>query len=384
MYNISNLVENETITIPLEAGGKNEIAWGTLAFVPTSSQTINAGKLVCINGTAEFVGQSILYTLKDDTPTEDGDIIQFTVQDIKGNVSKVGTVCVTFDTIPAPVADDLEVCTTCYSATPFFNVGDFATGNFVPALTEIVTQPTAGTIIQNGSTFSYIQNPATFLAVDEMDFKLVNANGVKSNTATAYLVRSCLGVFTNSIVDITCTAKTFNLFDLLSGNTYINAGTWTESTLTSPTYISQSGTITNGGQGTVNFTSILPGVYKFKHSGTLTAPGSFSLNNKNCPVDVEVEVTIIHTATPAITHTTNTNLSGNTYQVNFTVANVTNPSTITVTNNATPLTSFVINPQLSGTNGFFVVNLPSGTNNIVISALTVCNTTVTTNTSIVI
>ncbi len=382
MYNITNLAENETITIPLVAGGQFDIAWGTLQFVPTGTQSLLGTKLITLNGEAEFVGESIVYTLKDATPTGEADVIQFTVEDIMGNVSSVGSVCVTFNTIPAPVSDDLEVCTSCYSSTPFFNVGTYATGSYVSELTEVVTSPVSGTLVQQGSLFSYVQNTAVFDAVDEFTYKLKNANGVESNTSTVYLFRSCLGNFTNSIVDITCLPKTFNLFDLLSTSTYINSGTWAESTPSGTTYTAQGGTITGGANGTVNFTAITPGTYKFTHSGTLTAPGSFSSNNANCPLNVSVEVTIIHTATPAITYTTNTNLSGTTYQVNFTVANVTNPSTITVTNNAVPVTSFVVNPQLSGTNGYFVLTLGAGANALVISAITTCNTTVTTNTTI--
>lgn len=382
MYNISNLVENETVTIPLVAGGKYDIAWGTLTFVPTGSQSIVGTKLLTVNGEAEFVGESIVYTLKDATPTGEADVIQFTVEDVMGNVSAVAATCITFDSIPAPVSDDLEVCTSCYAATPFFNVGTYATGDYVSEFTEIVTQPVSGTLSQQGSLFSYVQNAAVFDAVDEFTYKLKNANGVESNTSTVYLVRSCLGNFTNTIVDITCLPKVFNLYDLLSTDTYINIGTWAESTPSGTTYTAQGGTITGGANGTVDFTSILPGTYKFTHSGTIAAPGSFSLNNENCPLNVSVEVTIIHTATPAITYTSNTLLSGTTYQVNFTVANVTNPTTITVTNNAVPVTSFVVNPQLTGTSGYFVITLGAGANALVISAITTCNTTVTTNTTI--
>lgn len=381
MYNITNLAVNETITIPLIAGGANSINWGSLEFVPTGSQSLSGTTLVTTNGEADFVGESIVYTLLDATPTGEADLIQFTVADSLGNRSAVSSVCVTFNTVPAPVAANMEVCSVCYSSTPYFNVGDYATGPYVTA--EIVTPPVSGTLTQSGTSFSYTQNSATFDAIDEFTYKLTNANGVDSNTATVYLRRSCLGYPINTISDITCLPKIFNLFNLISGDTYVNPGTWAETTI-GTTYASQGGTITGGQNGTVNFTSILPGTYSFRYYGTLTSSGAFPSSTVNCPIDLETTITILHTATPDITYTTNTLLSGTNYQVNFTLANVTNPSTITVTNNAVPVTSFVINPQISGSNGFFVITLGAGANALIISALTTCNTTVTTNTTITV
>lgn len=381
MYNISNLVENETITIPLIAGGQNEIAWGTLEFIAAPTQTVSlAGKRVTtLDGIADIVGETIVYTLKDATPTNVADILLFKVQDVLGNQSPVDAVVVTFNLVPAPVSDDLEVCSTCYTSTPFFDVGDYATGDYVPSLTEVVVQPTAGTLVQEGSSFSYIQDTSQNDAVDSFDYKLVNANGVESNVSTVYILRRCMGFPTNTVVDITCTSKTFNLQSLLSNAHYFNTGTWSEITTGATTYIGQSGTITGAHLGTVNFTSILPGEYKFRYTGTIDTAAAYSPNEFNCPQTATTDITIIQTATPAITYTTNSNLSGLNYQINFTVANVTNPSTITVTRNATPVTSFVVNPQLSFTTGFFVITLGAGTNTLVISALTTCGNTVTTN-----
>lgn len=381
MYNITNLAVNETITIPLIAGGANSINWGSLEFVPTGSQSLSGTTLVTTNGEADFVGESIVYTLLDATPTGEADLIQFTVADSLGNRSAVSSVCVTFNTVPAPVAANMEVCSVCYSSTPYFNVGDYATGPYVSA--EVVTPPVSGTLTQSGTSFSYTQDAAIFDAIDEFTYKLTNANGVDSNTATVYLRRSCLGYPINTISDITCLPKIFNLFNLISGDTYVNPGTWAETTI-GTTYASQGGTITGGQNGTVNFTSILPGTYSFRYYGTLTSSGAFPSSTVNCPIDLETQVTIIHTATPAIAYTTHNLLSGTNYQVNFTLSNVTNPSTITVTNNAVPVTSFVINPQISGTNGFFVITLGAGANALIISALTTCNTTVTTNTTITV
>lgn len=381
MYNITNLAVNETITIPLIAGGANSINWGSLEFVPTGSQSLSGTTLVTANGEADFVGETIVYTLLDATPTGEADLIQFRVSDSLGNKSAIASACVTFNTLPAPVAANIESCSVCYSSTPYFNVGDYATGPYVSA--EIVTSPVSGVVAQSGTSFSYTQDSATFDAIDEFTYRLVNANGVKSNIATVYLRRSCLGYPINTISDITCLPKIFNLFNLISGDTYVNPGTWAETTI-GTTYASQGGTITGGQNGTVNFTSILPGTYSFRYYGTLTSSGAFPSSTVNCPIDLETTITILHTATPAITYTTNTLLSGTNYQVNFTLANVTNPSTITVTNNAVPVTSFVINPQISGTNGFFVITLGAGANALIISALTTCNTTVTTNTTITV
>jgi len=379
IYNIKPLAENATITIPLKAGGVNEIAWNTLTFIPTASQTVIGNKLTTINGEAIFGKESIIYTLKDSTPTGECDIIQFTVADVAGLVSPISAAYVTFNTLPAPVAANVEVCTTCYESTPFFDVTEFATGDFVKSQTEVITQPVSGVLFQNGSEFSYTQTVNVVDAVDEFTYRLKSQNGIYSNTATVYLKRNCLGNFTNTTVDITCLPKTFNLISLLSNNTYIDAGTWAESTTS---YTSQGGTIT-GANGTVNFTSITPGTYKFTYSGTFTASG-LAVNTKNCPVSVTREVTIIHTATPSIAYTTNTNLGGGKYQVNFTVSNVSNPSTITLTNNTNPITTFVVSPQLIGNSGYFVVTLTTGTNNLVISAITKCNTTVTTSLTITV
>ena len=381
MYNITNLAVNETITIPLIAGGANSINWGSLEFVPTGSQSLSGTTLVTTNGEADFVGESIVYTLLDATPTGEADLIQFRVSDSLGNQSAIASACVTFNTLPAPVAATMEVCSVCYSSTPYFNVGDYATGPYVSA--EVVTPPVSGTLTQSGTSFSYTQDAATFDAIDGFTYKLVDANGVDSNTATVYIRRSCLGYPINTISDITCLPKIFDLFDFLSLDTYINPGTWEETTQTT-TYASQGGVITGGQNGTVDFTSIVPGTYTFRYYGTLPSSGAYPTSTVNCPIDLETTITILHTATPAITYTTNTLLSGTNYQVNFTLANVTNPSTITVTNNAVPVTSFVINPQISGSNGFFVITLGAGANALIISALTTCNTTVTTNTTITV
>lgn len=380
MANIVDLSVGSTITINFSAGGVNEINWNSFEFVPITGQTYNTSckELTTLYGVAKYDNESVIYTLTDDTPGCNADIIHYKIADVLGNYSKIKTIPITFNTIPAPVASELEVCTTCYNYSQPIDLKEYVTGDIESV--EIVTQPLYGSLELNGTVFTYIQNAASTALEDEFTYKAYNKNGIASNTESVFMVRGCLSKFTVSTVDITCLPKTFNLYNLLSTIAKIDAGTW--SVLT-PSYTSQGGTLTNGIQGTVNFTSITPGTYSFKISYTLTSTGKYA-NTVGCPILIEETVNIVHTATPSIAVTSTTLLSGTSYGVNFTVSQIDSPNTITVTNNSNPVNNFVVYPQLGFNSGYFAVQLPQGTNVLSISGLTKCNNTVTTTTTIIV
>jgi len=380
MANIVDLSVGSTITINFSAGGVNEINWDSFEFVPITGQTYNASckELTTVYGTAKYTNKSVIYTLTDDTPGCNADIIHYKIADVLGDYSKIKTIPITFNTIPAPVASELEVCTTCYNYSEPVDLKDYVTGDVESV--EIVTQPLYGELILDGTVFTYIQNPNNNTLEDEFTYKAFNKNGISSNTESVFMVRGCLSKFTVSTVDITCLSKTFNLYNLLSTSAYINTGTW--SVLT-PSYTTQGGTLTNGLQGTVNFTSITPGTYSFKISYTLASTGKYD-NTTGCPKLIEETVNIVHTVAPSLTITSSTLVSGNTYMINFTTNHITSPNNITVTNNSNPVNNFVVYPQLAFGSGYFSLQLPQGTNIISVSGLSNCNTTVTTATTIIV
>jgi hypothetical protein len=381
MANLINTTIGSFVVIPVKVVASTEVDWSSFTFVPAPNQTIQGGcggKIVITPfGEATFLDEKITYTLNVNNPTCYADILQFKVADASGTFSKITTATITFNTIPAPVAQNIEVCSTCYQQTPYFELMDYATGDITNY--TILTQPTSGTLLQTGNSVAYIQNLTDNSATDSFTYKVTNKNGIDSNTATVSINRRCLGNFTNTTVDITCTPKIFDLSTLISNATYINSGTWSEVTTS---YTSQGGTIT-GANGTVNFTSITPGTYSFKSSASLASSGLIP-NVINCPQTLEITVNIVHTLAPAITYTGNTLISTGNYVVNFTVSNVPFANTITVTNNGNPVNVFIVNPALSGNNGYFALQLPQGTNVLSISAVTKCNTTVTTTASIVV
>ncbi len=380
MANIVNLSVGSTITINFSAGGINEINWDSFEFVPITGQTYNASckELTTVYGTAKYTNKSVVYTLTDDTPGCNADIIHYKIADVQGVYSKIKTIPITFNTIPAPVASELEVCTSCYNYSQPVDLKDYVTGDVESV--EIVTQPLYGELVLEGTVFTYIQNPNNNTLEDEFTYKAYNKNGIPSNTESVFMVRGCLSKFTVSTVDITCLPKTFDLYSLLSTSAYISAGTW--SVLT-PSYTSQGGTVTNGLQGTVNFTSITPGTYSFKISYNLTTTGKYA-NTTGCPILIEETVNIVHAVTPSISVASTVLLSGTTYGVNLNVSQIDSPNSITVTNNSNPVNNFVVYPQLSTTTGYFALQLSQGSNVVSISALSKCNTTVNTTTTIVV
>jgi len=377
MANIVDVTNGSSITVNFLTTSVVEIDWNSFEFIPITGQTYNASckELTTLYGIAKLENQQVVYTITDDTAPCDADIIHYRVADANGVYTKIKTIPITFNTIPAPLAVELEVCTTCFNYSETVDIK-----TYIPDADtlEIVTQPLYGELLVNGTTFNYLQNPSNNTLEDQVDYKVYNKNGIASNTESIFFVRGCLSTFTNSTVDITCLPKTFNLFNLLSNAAYVNNGTWTALTTS---YTSQGGTITNGLQGTVNFTSITPGTYSFKIAYTLNTTGKYA-NTTGCPKVIEQVVNIVHTLTPSITINSNTLITGTTYGINFTTVNVESVNTITVTNNSNPVNNFTVYPQLVGNSGYFSLPLIQGANVLSVSALTKCNTTVTTTTTI--
>lgn len=245
----------------------------TLVPIPGSGQTlVNAYQMTTPYGIVNINEEKITYEITG-AVSGNSELIQYTVRDSDGNISKVVQVTVSWNAVAAPVPplNPLVLCTECGNATPYINYASYATGNVDPTKTEIVSLPSTGELDQLNSGSISFSSENVFMAGNTFTFNVTSYDGVQSSgVGTVNVINRCSGVPINTVSNITCSALAFNLEDLADG--YLSSPRLWEDY--DGAYTAAGGTITNAtAAGGVNFTGLPSGTYKFKQTNTFTLTG---------------------------------------------------------------------------------------------------------------
>lgn len=338
-------------TLPVESRVGGSADWSTFQFTNTPSW-----------GTVTFNGsREIKYTITDLTTTPAvPDVIKWSLNDIYGNqINITDTVLRDVIAVPSTVTD--SVCVTCgeYTTVDVLanDTGDIDRSTLTIVLNDpdiVITKDTDNNLVFTALTGASLSNLNSY--------KVANTQGAFSATQNFFVHAACVGDITTPY-DLTCLpSKTFDLIDLFVGQNSFTQ-TYAETSTITPDYTTQGGTIV-GALGTVNFTGINNGTYKFEFTaGNVAACAG---------TDDTGEVTIIHGATPNITFTTATDNGNGTSTYTFTYSGIASPYTVTLNGSAATFQSTV---NASGGSGSFTIYNVSGVNTVVIQAATICGTT---------
>lgn len=275
-------------------------------FVARTGQTrVSATELTGKRGTYEYLNGVIKYTDIGGTDTQEA--VSFSISNPEGNKSIVATFMYNFEALPAPVLTDATVCCACDRTLSNVSILPIISGDFDPTTIEIVTPATNTTVTTNANgTLNFTQNTTNDL-IDEVQIRVANYDGVLSNTATIYIMRVCSGKVANTVKNITCVPKTFNLLDVLlsATNYYVNGySQWVETTVNSNTFVSQGGVIGASSTGAVNFSGIDPGTYTFQIGGVFPCTSYNGTTLLNTQTSSTSTVTIIMDNQETLTHGT--------------------------------------------------------------------------------
>lgn len=253
---------------------KPEVYINTFVPVVGSGQTlVNSKQMTTPFAVVTINEQKVVYTLTGPV-TGKSELIQYTVIDSNGNVSKVVQFTVAWIAIPKPVAPltPLVLCTECGKSTPYIDYSKYATGNVDPQSVKINTYPNIGTLSQyNSGTISFKSNNV-FMAGNSFTYYVSDYDGVQSdNFGTVNVINRCSGIPDNVITNISCGSLAFNLESLSSG--YISSPRLWEDY--DGAYTAAGGVITNNtGAGGVNFNGLPTGTYRFKQTNTFVNTGT--------------------------------------------------------------------------------------------------------------
>jgi hypothetical protein len=273
--------------------------------------------------------------------------------------------------VATPVTAGDTICAKCNTPTVATDVTANDTGTIDKStiqITSITSDVQYSQDANNDLIFTALPDPSLNRIVQ---YLVKNTQGVDSNTSNIVLSVTCAGTPLDQ--NITCWAsKVFDLLDYFEDAAAISY-TFTETT-TGTTYTSQGGTI-GAATGTVDFTSINAGTYTFE----ITAVGAGGCSGSG---DDTAEIEITLNDAPSLTIDSVVNNGDDTGTVNFTIVGLSSTASLVVLNNAGAVT-YTITPSISGTSGTFTINLVSGNNDVSITALSICNTILTDNDTIV-
>ena len=339
----------KTIDIEDKIFSSEDVDWNTFQFTNTP-----------VYGTVVLnKARQIEYTITSLATPTDIDTIKWSVQNECGTTLN-NTEIINRDIIAAPVTVGEFICMTCNNPTVTTDITANDTGDIDKSTIEFTLVPNDVTYIKDAdNNFIFTALPDSSLT-RTLQYKVANTQGVYSNVSSVLLSVACAGIPNNQ--DITCWVnKNFNLLDY-----FVDANAagylFAETTVGATTYIGQGGTI-GAATGTVDFTTITPGVYTFQ----LTAQGSASCVGVDDTATIEITVR----ETPEITLLTNVNNGNDTATITFTAIGVN--TGLTVVNNGTAAT-FSIQPSITSNVGTFTLYLNTGVNNITIQAMSECGT----------
>lgn len=263
------------------------IDYSTFTFIPGTGQTL-ANNILTITGkgTATFDAVNKQITFEKTTAVNEEIPIKWQIKNDCGDLSQEFTLKINSVLSTAPTVTNL---------TKNVFVGDTSTttvtssNNTTISSLKIITPPSVGTLTVNGSTVNY--TPINYSSTTQtVTLQPVNQYGKVGNNFTITYTILSSGI---ARPFETCSSVTsYNLFDLLTPNTYTTGGTWT--TTSGITITNNQVTISN------------PGLYNFTYTvtvGGVTKTTTTSLNYINATIS-SVEVTTQTVSTRAIKITT--------------------------------------------------------------------------------
>lgn len=312
----------------------------------------------------------ILYTITDITTTPNiPDIIKWSVQSTTGE-TVFATETILRDIIAPPVAvNDSPICITCGESTNAIDVMANDTGDIVrDTFTITLSDSDITTSIDSDNNVVFTVSPGASFS-NLLKYTVRNSQGVESNEGSIIVSAACTGT-PQTPLDITCLSKTFDLINFFTGTNAFTTTFVEDGSTTAPNYTAQGGTIV-GVNGTVDFTTINAGTYRFKFTASNIAACA--------SVDDENFITIIINDDPSINTVTQTLLSTGLYQIAFNYSSLI--ENFTISDNGSPAT-LQTGVTTNGTSGTFNIYTTIG-NTITISANTVCGTVINSNIVIV-
>lgn len=335
----------------------DNIDWATLQI--TTSPTFGTA---AINPNGD-----ILYTISDLVTTPSvPDIIKWSINSTTGYTA-YGTDTILRDAIAAPSTTTETICAKCQEATPAFDLTANDTGDInKSSVTIVLNDPDI--IITQDSNFNFIFTSLPTASFSNLNsYKVANSQGVFSGNQNFIVSSACVGDDKTPTNDLTCTvSKSFDLLSLFTNMNAFNVS-FAETTVTTPTYTTQGGTIV-GANGTVDFTAIATDrEYTFQVTGENIVACTPTYDDVGT-------VTVIHGITPHITFGTAVDNGNGTSTYPFTYSGISAPFSVTINGSAATFQSGIIATNGSGT--FTLYNIPSVVNTVVLSSVNQCGVAV--------
>ena len=266
------------------------IDYSTFTFIPGNGQTL-ANNILTITGrgTATFDAVNKQITFEKTTAVQEELIIKWQIKNDCGDLSQEFTLKINSVLSTAPTVTSLT--RNVFVGNTLATTVTSSNGATITSL-KIITPPTVGTLTVNGSSVNY--TPINYSSTTQtVTLQAVNQYGkVGDNFTITYTILSS-GI---ARPFETCSSVTsYNLFDLLTPNTYTTGGTWTTTSGIPITGVTLS---------TVTISN--PGLYSFIYTvtvGGVTKTTTTSINYINATIS-SVEVTTQSANTRAIKITT--------------------------------------------------------------------------------
>lgn len=254
------------------------IDWSTFTFVAGTGQTlVNPTTLTSTNSAASGVvfneaTRTIEYEY--DATNCIVDVIQWTVEDLDGNISNTGIWYVDTEAFAAPVATN-DSLTIAAGEESTLNAASNDTGNINLGSYEIVTAPTKATVTNNLDGTFTVFAPEDAEGADSFTYKFYSPDGIVSNTATVSLTIQNAGTGTS---DTICKVAGVNLTSFLTGSVTAG-GSWAAD-------VSNPSSPSIAVPTSVDFSSANAGTYLFTYTvGSSTATITLELPAYGATID---------------------------------------------------------------------------------------------------
>ena len=173
-----------------------ELDWNQFTMIASTGQTLNnKSNLTVQSGSVVLNDNRDLIFEIFNAPTKDIEIVRWRIKDIDGNVSNTAEETYILTELNPPTAASDTLCLLANQLL-LINSIFINDANYVLSSFTVVTQPTNGIIITEGTNYYYKPN-LYYIGTDTFTYKIANSDGVFSNTATVTLTIISSGIVTS-------------------------------------------------------------------------------------------------------------------------------------------------------------------------------------------